>query len=324
MDLRNTLIDIAASLHLGPAATAALERHAGLHDEPQHLLQHLPRALVLLAALLCGLGLVFWIAANWGGLPRWGRFALLQGVVVLMLLAAVLRPALRVPLALLAFIATGALFAYFGQTYQTGADPWQLFALWALLMLPAVALLRSDTLWCAWVIVALTAAALWATAHTGHRWRALPGDAVVHGVGWCAALLIAAVLSPPLRRASGAGPWAWRVALVLAVVMIGSTALAGLFQGSVAPQYGLGLAVLGLLAVLLMQGRVFDIVGLSAAALGLNTLLFGGFARWLFEGGGRGDEVGRLLLLGLLAAAMLAGTVSLLLRLNRTHHPEAA
>ena len=43
---------------------------------------------------------------------------------------------LPVPMGLLAMLGMGALFAYFGQTYQTGADPWQLFALWAALSLP--------------------------------------------------------------------------------------------------------------------------------------------------------------------------------------------
>ncbi len=30
----------------------------------------------------------------------------------------------------------GALLALVGQTYQTGADPWQLFSTWALMLVP--------------------------------------------------------------------------------------------------------------------------------------------------------------------------------------------
>ncbi len=37
---------------------------------------------------------------------------------------------------LLATLLLGVFLALFGQTYQTGADPWQLFANWALLILP--------------------------------------------------------------------------------------------------------------------------------------------------------------------------------------------
>jgi len=46
-----------------------------------------------------------------------------------------------------AFILLGALMAYFGQTYQTGADPWQLFFNWALLGLPWVLISRFSPLW---------------------------------------------------------------------------------------------------------------------------------------------------------------------------------
>jgi uncharacterized membrane protein len=45
----------------------------------------------------------------------------------------------------------GALLALFGQVYQTGADTWQLFAVWALCILPWVAISRLDALWLFWV-----------------------------------------------------------------------------------------------------------------------------------------------------------------------------
>ncbi|MCP5010947.1 MAG: DUF2157 domain-containing protein, partial [Aestuariibacter sp.] len=38
-----------------------------------------------------------------------------------------------------------------GQTYQTGADPWQLFANWALLILPWVLVGRFAPLWLVWI-----------------------------------------------------------------------------------------------------------------------------------------------------------------------------
>jgi hypothetical protein len=53
-------------------------------------------------------------------------------------------PAARTPLSLLALLNIGGLFAYFGQTYQTGADPWQLFSLWAALSLPLCLSVRGE------------------------------------------------------------------------------------------------------------------------------------------------------------------------------------
>jgi uncharacterized membrane protein len=147
MDLRLALYELAAQHRLDAAAARQLQQVAGLHDEPAMLATWLPRGVAVLAAALGGLGVIFWLAANWDTLGRFGRFALLQGVFVVMCAGALLKPAARTPLLLLALLAVGGLFAYFGQTYQTGADPWQLFALWAALTLPLCLAARSDVLW---------------------------------------------------------------------------------------------------------------------------------------------------------------------------------
>lgn len=52
------------------------------------------------------------------------------------------------PLLLLTIsILMGILLALFGQVYQTGADPWQLFATWAVFMMPLAYVSRSAVLW---------------------------------------------------------------------------------------------------------------------------------------------------------------------------------
>ncbi|WP_372526415.1 DUF2157 domain-containing protein [Piscinibacter sp.] len=317
MNLRLALYELAALHRLDAAATDRLQRAAGLNDEPVALAQMLPRGVAVRAAALGGLGIILWIAANWDTLGRFGRFALLQGVVLAMCAGALWRPAARAPLGLLALLAIGGLFAYFGQTYQTGADPWQLFALWAALALPLCLGVRSDVLWAPWALVVMTAISLWVHAHTGHRWRVEPHDLQAHAIGWGAAALLVAALSTPWRRVSGAGVWALRTALTLSVVMVTATALGGLFTQHVAAHYGLGLALLGAAAGVLALPRLFDVYGLSAVALGLNTLVVAGLARALFENHHGGDPIGQLLLLGLVAAGLLAATVNLVLRLAR-------
>ncbi len=323
MDKRLALHELAARHDLDAGGTKRLAELGGLHGEPAALAQRLPRGLAVLAAALIGLGLVCWIAANWGELGRAGRFALLQGLVVVSMLGAWLRPAARTPLGLLALLAIGGLFAYFGQTYQTGADPWQLFALWALLGLPLALGARSDVLWAPWALVAMTAVSLWVQAHTGHRWRVQPHDLATHAIGWTAALVLTAALSSLLRRVTGAGPWALRTALVLTVVLVSGTALGGLFSRTVGAHYPLALVVLAGLFAVAARRRFFDVFALSAVALGLNVLLVAGLARWLFEGV-RGDAIGAFLMLGLAAAGLLAATVSGVLKLARRHAPAAA
>ena len=317
MDLRAALSDLAAEHRLDAAAVRRLEAIAGVHAEPAALAAWLPRGVAVLAAALGGLGVVFWIAANWQTLGRFGRFALLEGFILVMCAGALWRPAARAPLGLLALLAIGALFAYFGQTYQTGADPWQLFAVWAALALPLCVAARSDVLWAPWALVVMTGISLWVQAHTGHRWRVQPDDLVVHLLGWLSALVLIGVLSAPLRRHTGAGVWAQRVALTLAVAMIASTAVAGLVGAHAGLHYVFGLLVLAAAAVVLARPESFEIFGLSAVALGLDALLIGGLAYLMLHRMSGNGWILALLVIGVAAAALMAGTVSLLLRLAR-------
>lgn len=323
MDIRTALFAWREQHRLDARAATRLEQLAGLRGEPPALTRVLPTGVMVLGVALLGLGVILWIAANWDALPRAGRFGLLQALVVVALLGAAARPAQRAPLALLAHFGIGGLFAYFGQTYQTGADPWQLFALWAALSLPLCLAVRSDLLWAPWALVVMTAISLWVQVHTGHGWRVLPDDLRAHLAGWAAALALVGLLSAPLRGHTGAGPWALRTALTLAVVAVSATGLGGLFHSHVAAQYPLALLVLAVLAAALARRDSFDIYGLSAAALGLDVLLVCGLGRWLFDSHGSGDTVGRLLVLGLSAAALLAATVSGVLRLARRHAASA-
>ncbi|MFC7411127.1 DUF2157 domain-containing protein [Hydrogenophaga atypica] len=318
MTQRLALLQLAQAHGLDADARTRLMTLAGLAGEPPGAARSLWRAVALLAAGLVGLGLVIWVAANWDDLGRAGRFWLLQGVVVAMGLGACLRPALRAPLGLLTLLAVGALFAYFGQTYQTGADAWQLFALWAALTLPLAFGVRHDAVWAPWALVAATGVSLWVQTHTGHQWRVLPDDLRVHALGWAGLGVLCLLFSPAWARWTGAGPWARRTALTLATVAITLTAIGGLFPKDIAPHYPLGLVLLALAGAWLSRPAHFEVFGLSAAAMGLNALVVGGLVRVLFEHGGR-DPIGRLMLIGLVSAALLALSVKWILRLVREH-----
>jgi uncharacterized membrane protein len=323
MSLHAALYELAAEHTLDSASVRRLFAVAGLDREPELLAVRVARGVAVLAAALFGLGVVMWIAANWDTLGRSGRFALLQAFVAVMGIGALARPGARAPLSLLALLGTGALFAYFGQTYQTGADAWQLFALWALLALPFALAARSDVVWAPWALVAMTAVSLWVYAHAGHRWQITPADLAVHAIGWGMALALVAALGPWLARFSGAGAWALRTAATLAVVLITATALGALLQASVAPHYWLALLLFAAAAVALALARWFDVFTLSAVALGLDTLLVVGLGRWLFSGSTH-DAAGSLFLIGLFAAALLAASVSLVMRLSRRHGTQGA
>ena len=285
--------------------------------QPSALAIGLPRAVTVLAAVLGGLGVVMWVAANWASMGRMGHFALLQGLVLTMGVGAALKAPARPALALLAFLGVGALFAYLGQTYQTGADPWQLFALWGVLALPLCWGARSDVLWAPWALVMMTAISLWTHTYSGHRWGVEAQQLHVHLAAWLACTVLVVWLSSAATRWTGAGVWAFRTAVTLSVAGITLTALGALFHTPVQAQYALAvLGFSGALALLSKQ-RAFDVFAASAVALGVNALLVVGIARRLFDSGGGGDWIGRLMLMGLIAAGLLAATVTSILRLAR-------
>lgn len=320
MSPRHYLLELAAKHKLTPRQTQHLLEGAQLGTEPSGLNTKLPRVVVALAAALGGLGLIMWIAANWEDFGRLPQFALLQGLVLLAGLGATLRVSLRAPLALLTLLGIGALLALFGQAYETGADPWQLFALWSALSLPLCWGTRSDLLWTPWVLVTATAIALWIHTYSGYRWYVAPALLRTHLIGWFASLLMVSFVCPQGQRHTGAGMWSFRAAATLTLSAITTTALSGLFNGDVLPAYHLGLLLLAACAAWFSTRRGFDVFALSMTALGLNALLVCGLIHALGDSLWRNDWFGGLLLITLCAAGLLAGSVVGILKLARLYN----
>lgn len=105
--------------------------------------------LTFAVTLLCS-GVIFFFAFNWAELSRYAKFAIAQTALLLSLL-----PLLRLKLTnslgqaalFSASLLVGALLALVGQTYQSGADNYQLFLIWAILITPWTLLARMPALW---------------------------------------------------------------------------------------------------------------------------------------------------------------------------------
>jgi len=141
------------------------------------------RLLAFLGAALLAAALIFFFAYNWADLHRFGKFAV--GFVAFLTavgfalfspktrsLAATVCDLDQVPkmaghtlrrraALFAAALCIGALLALIGQVYQTGANLWELFALWTLLALPFALISRSVEMWLLWLGVANTALILW-------------------------------------------------------------------------------------------------------------------------------------------------------------------
>jgi uncharacterized membrane protein len=116
-----------------------------------------------------GFSFIYFLAHNWSQIGRFAKFALVETALVLSILVYLKTQISSVSSsAALTFstILLGALMALFGQTYQTGADPWQLFFNWALLMTPWALISRFTTIWLVWLGLLNLSITLYCDAHS--------------------------------------------------------------------------------------------------------------------------------------------------------------
>ena len=149
-------------------------------------------ALLMLGAALVLAGVISFFAFNWASLGRYGKFALLEAAIAACALAGWrYRDAVTGRVALFAAsVLVGPLLGVYGQTYQTGADPWGLFAAWALLIAPWAVAACFTPLWLLTIVLLDTALVLfWQQAIDPGRpgWMSLFSLlAALHAVPLCA------------------------------------------------------------------------------------------------------------------------------------------
>jgi len=137
---------------------------AGVTPDGAAWRRFLDRLLAGLGAVLVLAGIVFFFAYNWADMHRFAKFAVLEvTLLVAVALAWRLGPDSNGGRAALlgAAVLPGVLLALYGQTYQTGADPYGLFLTWGLLIFPWVIIGRSAALWLLLLVLANLALMLW-------------------------------------------------------------------------------------------------------------------------------------------------------------------
>lgn len=339
--MHTPLHQLAQQQHLNSEQTQALWRLAGLHAPPPDVHRRLRQALALVAALLLGAGLIFWVAANWDVQSRLFKLHLLQAAAAVPLAVAVLLPAkqqgARLALALLGILAVGGLLAYIGITYQTGADAWQLFAVWALLTLPVGLALRSDWLWAAWLLIVATGIVMWAGRQLLFHWFFwdwpwYSAPSLAFALMWLAVLgwpLLCAQLGM-LRNGQEWGQGQRprpRISLwLVAVFALGAWSVRGisfLFEGwstwQELPGYGLHLALVLLVGWVAWRTRWRDWVVLSLAVFALDVMLLTLLGKWLLADLDLNLD-GFLLGFALTAAALLGGSMRWLYQQQKRAH----
>ncbi len=114
----------------------------------------LGRLTLWLGVIALAAAVIFFFAFNWDALGRFAKFGLVEAAIVAGLIACWrfdLDSAPGKAVLLLLSLLAGALLALAGQVYQTGADTFELFAWWAMLILPWVVVGRFSPLWLVWL-----------------------------------------------------------------------------------------------------------------------------------------------------------------------------
>lgn len=241
--------------------------------------QFLSRGTLWLGIWLLGSAVICGVAANWEALSKTQRFAGAQVLLAVCVVAAAwlgwrLRAADGArrygPDALLALagLLLGALLALLGQTYQTGADTWELFAWWGVLLLPWALAAMSQAVWLLWLVVVNVAMVLYVQEGSMFLWILVPAQQ----------MLAVAVVNLLFLAGWEAASWRWRASTVLGprVLVAWAVGLLGIAMFfDYAPLYGLGSSA-GLLWILTTLGLGYyyqhvrrDLVILALLAAGV-------------------------------------------------------
>ncbi len=324
---------------IGPAEIATLYRH-GLIPPDRYLeavFQVRDRAFwtrwaqrTLLAVGVAHLlaAIVFFFAYNWAEIPAIAKLAVPQAGILACLAGAWFmgldRPAGQAVL-IGATVLTGVLLAVIGQTYQTGADAFELFLPWALFTLPWVLASRSAAHWLVWLAIAGLAAHLSARQALAPMGWIYGSEALVAPGILLASALAAREIAVKAGNRWLSARWTRQIVLFPALAMLCYVAARHVFFWHS--------SVVSLVAFVAVAGSGAWFYGKHRPDLAAITQVIGFVALFLMAAGGRWifrwtsfDNVG-LMMLGLGAIvvflAAVTGGMALVLRTVRRRLSEA-
>ncbi len=221
--------------------------------------------------------IIFFFAYNWDSLPKLAKLGTVQVGFLACAIGAIVTAKHHVLSQTLLFAASvivGVFLAVFGQIYQTGADPWQLFVLWAVLIIPFALIAKNEITWIAFATVAAIGTSLYLRFFVSE-------DTLLEPIGFTVQILIPSLFLAAIwlkfeyehRTQNLPKPWSRTLlaAIVFAVLTIGTMATShGLNDASNAlPAFAFyALLAAATAAVWNFFGRSnFDITVLGTAAI---------------------------------------------------------
>lgn len=151
---RTVILDWIAQGRLQANALPTALRLAGLIPSRTDWLNFFHRLTLWLGAIFFAIGVIFFFAYNWQAMGRYAKFGLVEILIIASLVICWrldFKSVATQALLLFASLLIGALFALVGQTYQTGADTYELFTVWSMAILPWVVVSYFAPLWLFWL-----------------------------------------------------------------------------------------------------------------------------------------------------------------------------
>lgn len=146
LDAEATTLRARALVRARLLSPAQLDEAQDLVAGPEDVPATVRGLLLLVGVTLLACAVVFFVAANWSAIAALGRMGLVALGIVLCAGVALhvgLKTGGGHAAVTLAGLLIGPLLMLYGQTYQTGADAWELFFGWTLLLVPFVAATRA-------------------------------------------------------------------------------------------------------------------------------------------------------------------------------------
>lgn len=307
---RDDILEYVEQGRLAPQNARRAMALAGVLPDAAAWRSFIERLLLWIGTTMLAAALVFFLAYNWQDLGRYAKFAIAEGAIAASLIAVwrLGTDSLAGKAALLASsIFVGALLALIGQTYQTGADTFELFAGWAVAILPWVLLGRFAALWALWLAIVNLAVSLYFAAFPGVFGVLFGAE---HQLWILFSLNTAALVALEWFRHRGISWLEWRWSMQLAGTASGAliTALAmmAIFDWKWRPVSALALPVwIAWLALIYLVYRryLFDLYLLAGGALSVVVLTASFLGKHLLE---RGSAAAAWLFIGVVVILMSA------------------
>jgi uncharacterized membrane protein len=196
LDLPATRARLHALAEIDAVDDGELERGLkllGLRPDKESWGKYLYWHALIIGVVLLAAGTVFFVAANWSAMGPFARMGSVGGAMVLAtLLGGFLGNSLAGRAAsLLGGLLFGPTLAVYGQVYQTGADPWELFALWTLVMTAYGVVTRFSGAWVLAMVLLHISVFTWVNQELGTHFYSETGGNAIAVLGVFDALIVA-------------------------------------------------------------------------------------------------------------------------------------